>query len=161
LPVLTVTVCTSSGHWRELAVDVRFDPAKHIQNIFTKSEVKLLSNDGSVLQDIVGTAGVAEMMAPDVEVGVDRIVMQSGAEFELHTHPGAHILFVLSSRGFIHVDGIDYEMAEGDTVYVPANYAHGVKTNPAVPAPLELLAFGVPHLPISSPERMTLVSGDD
>ncbi|MEO3871119.1 cupin domain-containing protein [Nonomuraea sp. B12E4] len=137
--------------------EVLFDPGKHIRNVFTRPECFLHSSDGTVLEGIRGTSGAAEIIGPGISVGADRIKMESGAEFELHTHPGAHILYVLSSRGYIHVDGVDYEMAAGDTVYVPADYPHGVKTDPAVDQPLELLAFGVPHMPIDSTKRMTVV----
>jgi quercetin dioxygenase-like cupin family protein len=67
-------------------------------------------------------------------------------------------LYVLASRGFIHIDGTDYLMTQGDSVYVPANYPHGVKTDPTVEQPLEILAFGVPHAPLDSRHRMTLVT---
>lgn len=136
---------------------VRFDPDTHIRNVFTGPESLLYDSDGVVLKGIRGTAGAAELIERGMEVGADRITMESGAEFELHTHPGAHILYVLSSRGYIHVDGIDYEMVAGDTVYVPADYAHGVKTNHTVREPLELLSFGVPHMPLDSTRRMTVV----
>lgn len=134
-----------------------FDPNKHIQNIAKEPDAKLLSSDGSVLSGIMGVAGAAEIIENDWEIGVDRLKMESGSAFELHTHPGAHILYVLKSRGFIHIDGVDYELGQGDTVYVPADYAHGIKTNTNVRTPFELLAFGVPHMPISSQNRMTLV----
>jgi hypothetical protein len=41
---------------------------------------------------------------------------------------------------------------------VPANFAHGVKTNPDVDDVLEILAFGVPHMPLDSTNRMRLVN---
>ena len=102
--------------------------------------------------------GAGEDACVGMRIGVDRIVLQPGSEFELHTHPGDHILYVLSSRGIIHVDGTDFVMRAGDTVYVPANYAHGVRTEPSVSDPLEILAFGVPHTPLDSPRRMTVVA---
>ena|SRR5437899_9173886 len=134
-----------------------FFPERHIRNVLTEPEVKLLSSDGSILQGIMGVAGATEIIDSGSEIGADRIIMQPGARFELHTHPGAHILYVLKSRGFIHVDGVDHVMAAGDTVFVPANFAHGVKTDASVAEPLEILAFGVPHMPVDSQERMTLV----
>ncbi|MEH1016320.1 cupin domain-containing protein [Micromonospora sp. CPCC 206060] len=136
----------------------RFDPNRHISNVLTGREVRLLSSDKSILPGIVGVPGCAELIGGVTEIGVDRIIMESGARFELHTHPGAHILYVMRSRGFIHIDGVDYEIGAGDTVFVPADYAHGVKTNTAVTEPFELLAFGVPHMPLESPDRMTLVT---
>lgn len=134
-----------------------FDPEKHIKAIGKTPDSKLLAPDGSILMGIMGVAGVAEVIDSGVEIGIDRLCMEQGSEFDLHTHPGAHILYVLKSRGFIHVDGIDYEIGEGDTIYVPAEYAHGVKTNPKVRVPFELLSFGVPHMPISSVDRMAFV----
>jgi quercetin dioxygenase-like cupin family protein len=137
--------------------DRRFDMSEHVQNVLTGPEVKLLTEDGSILPGITGVAGVADLIEAGLEIGADRLIMRPGSAFELHTHPGAHILYVLRNRGFIHVDGIDYQMVEGDTVYVPANFAHGVKTDPDVNGVLEILAFGVPHMPVDSRQRMTLV----
>jgi quercetin dioxygenase-like cupin family protein len=137
--------------------DRPFEMSEHIRNVFTEPEVKLLNEDGEVLSGITGVAGVADIIDSGMEIGADRLVMQPGAAFELHTHPGAHILYVLRNRGFIHVDGVDYEMVEGDTVYVPANFAHGVRTALDTDDVLEILAFGVPHMPVDSTERMTLV----
>jgi quercetin dioxygenase-like cupin family protein len=141
-----------------MALTTKFDPDTHIRSIAREPDAKLLSSDGSVLPGIMGVAGAAEVIENGMEIGVDRLKMESGARFDLHIHPGAHILYVLKSRGFIHIDGVDYEIGAGDTVYVPANYAHGVRTNPKVRDAFELLAFGVPHMPISSQDRMTLVS---
>ena len=138
-------------------MDTRFNPDKHIKNVYDSPEVKLLNSRGEIIPGIMGTVGAGELIEKGVAIGADRIVMESGSLFELHTHPGAHILFVLGSRGYIHIDGVDYEMGQGDTVFVPANYAHGVKTNLHVPEPLEILAFGVPHMPLESADRMMLV----
>ncbi|SDG59584.1 Cupin domain-containing protein [Lentzea fradiae] len=142
-----------------LRTDVRFDPEVHIRGIQDEPFVQLVDHHGRPLEGIKGVAGVAEEIGLGVPIGADRLVMQPGTAFELHTHPGAHILYVLSSRGFIHIDGVDYEMKAGDTVFVPADYAHGVKTNAKVSEPLQILAFGVPHMPLESKERMTLVEG--
>ncbi|MEU9123221.1 cupin domain-containing protein [Streptomyces sp. NPDC048506] len=139
-------------------MEVKFDPDRHIRNIYREPTVALLSPYGEVLRGIRGTPGVTEELPAAPEIGVDRIVMQPGSAFELHTHPGAHILYVLRARGFIHVDGTDYEMAEGDTVYVPAHYPHGVRTHPEAEAPVEFLSFGIPHMPLDSPRRMSFVS---
>ncbi|MFI1838974.1 cupin domain-containing protein [Streptomyces olivaceoviridis] len=135
-----------------------FDATRHIQNILTNSTLKMLEPDGTPLNGIEGVPGVSEIIDSGIEIGADRIIMQPGSAFELHTHPGAHILYVMRAAGFIHVDGVDYEMTEGDTVYVPARFAHGVKTNPEVDEAFEILSFGVPHLPIDSSERMSVVT---
>ncbi|MCC3769584.1 cupin domain-containing protein [Streptomyces sp. UNOC14_S4] len=135
----------------------RFDPEKHIRHLGAEPVIGLLDPRGRVLPGISGTAGVAERIAAGAEIGIDRIMMKPGSAFALHTHPGAHILYVLRARGIIHVDGTDYAMAEGDTVYVPAHYAHGVRTLGDSRTPLEFLAFGVPHMPLDSSRRMSFV----
>lgn len=135
----------------------QFQPDRHIRNVSYGPKVKLLDSRSQVLQGILGVVGTVERLHDQTSIGADRIIMEPGSKFELHTHPGAHILYVMSSRGFIHIDGVDYEMAEGDTVYVPADYAHGVKAEIDPDRPLEILSFGVPHMPLESAERMTLV----
>jgi quercetin dioxygenase-like cupin family protein len=159
MSLLTLSPALSKG--TEMENSTVFDPNSYIKNIGAEPDAKLLSDDGSVLPGIMGLAGAAEVIENGWEIGIDRLKMESGSAFELHTHPGAHILYVLKSRGFIRVDGVDYELGEGDTVYVPASYVHGIKTNPLVSEPFELLAFGVPHMPISSRDRMTLVDEDE
>jgi quercetin dioxygenase-like cupin family protein len=138
-------------------MDTIFNPDHHIRNVFRDPEVKLVDSRHQVIPGILGVVGAGAMIENGMSIGADRIIMESGSQFELHTHPGAHILYVVRSRGYIHIDGVDYEMGDGDTVFVPANYAHGVKTNLSVAEPLEILAFGVPHMPLESAERMTLV----
>jgi quercetin dioxygenase-like cupin family protein len=141
----------------DLRTSVRFDPELHIQSVADGPHLELVDHQGNPLPGIVGVPGACETIHLGVEIGVDRLIMKSGSAFELHTHPGAHVLYVLASRGYIHIDGVDYEMKVGDTVYVPADYAHGVKTDSRVDEPLEILAFGVPHMPVESKDRMTLV----
>ncbi|MEU9044417.1 MULTISPECIES: cupin domain-containing protein [unclassified Kitasatospora] len=140
---------------------VNFDPTRHIRNVLTEASTVLTQSDGTVLEGISGRPGAGEEALAGMRIGVDRIVLEPGSEFELHTHEGDHILYVLASEGFIHVDGTDFRMRAGDTVYVPAKYPHGVKTDPAMEQPLEILAFGVPHAPLDSPHRMTLVGNNE
>jgi len=138
-----------------------FDPELHILNVLAEANTSLLQSDGTRLPGIMGRSGAGERVSTGMRIGVDRIVLDPGSEFELHTHEGDHILYVLASEGFIHVDGTDFRMCAGDTVYVPAHYPHGVKTDPQIDHPLEILAFGVPHTPLNSPHRMTMVDEED
>lgn len=92
--------------------------------------------------------------------GVDLIEMDPGSAFPLHVHPGDHILYVLddSVAGIVHVDGVDYVVRPGDSIFIPAEYPHGVKTFAHVPAPLRFLAVGVPHKHVSATDRMRIVT---
>jgi len=88
------------------------------------------------------------------------IEMQPGSAFPLHTHPGDHILYVLAGPGLVHVDGVDHRVNTGDTIFIPAEYPHGVRTIREAPA-LVFLAVGFPHKHVSAPDRMRLLNGKD
>ncbi len=133
----------------------QFNPLLHIVNLEGKLADGVNDGTGGVFSDIRGRSGVRAAMPNGVAIGVDLIEMAAGTAFEPHTHSGAHVLVVREGRGSIAIDGIDYPLREGDSVYVPADYAHGVSAGSD--SGMLFIAFGVPHLPISSPDRMTLV----
>jgi quercetin dioxygenase-like cupin family protein len=134
----------------------RFDKGKHVKNLLTGRKVSLVDSAGAILPGISGIEGAAELIGLGMEIGVDRLLMEPGAEFERHTHPGAHLLYVIKSHGFINVDEVDYDIAAGDSIFVPADYPHGIKTDPESCETFELLAFGVPHVNLQSKSRMIL-----
>lgn len=132
-----------------------FDRKKHIQNLLAEIEQEMFDDSGLCLKDITGVAGATAMLG-DVAIGVDRIIMRPGTAFPLHTHEGAHLLYVLRGRGGLHIDGQDYALGVGDSIYVPAEHPHGVR-GPMDDSTFEILAFGVPHHPVHSTTRMTVV----
>ncbi len=91
------------------------------------------------------------------EIGVDFIEMQPGSAFALHVHPGDHILYVVKGTGCVHIDGVDHRIKDGDTIFIPAEYPHGVKTVEDSKAPFQFLAFGHPHKHLDATDRMFLV----
>jgi quercetin dioxygenase-like cupin family protein len=135
----------------------RFDPNKHIQSLLGRDPVEMYDDNHQRLSDIRGVGGAGGVTADGVALGVDRIIMWPGSAFPLHTHEGHHLLYVLSGAGGLHVDGIDYVLTSGDSIYVPADYPHGV-IGPQEGAPLIILAFGIPHHPIESSTRMRVVA---
>lgn len=84
--------------------------------------------------------------------------MRPGTRFDLHEHPGGHILYVLSGEGGIIIDCTSYPLRVGDSVFIPAEYSHGVVAAESG-APLCFLAFGVPHRTLDSDDRMRLLNG--
>jgi quercetin dioxygenase-like cupin family protein len=126
-----------------------------IVNLDASPREDLSDGAGGRLDGVFGHAGVRDFLAGGDPIGVDKLVMQAGTAFGLHTHPGAHVLVVVEGRGVISFEGAEYEMRAGDTVFVPATYAHAVGA--AKDSGVSLLAFGVPHMPLSSDHRMTLV----
>lgn len=133
-----------------------FRPDEHIKNLLDAVERTMYDDAGVKLSDITGVAGASATILDGLNLGVDRIVMNPGTAFPLHIHEGAHLLYVLNGNGGLHIDGKDYVLRTGDSIYVPADYPHGVQ-GPLDDRPLEFLAFGAPHHPIDSHTRMTLV----
>jgi GTP cyclohydrolase II/quercetin dioxygenase-like cupin family protein len=128
----------------------------HIVNILASVPAAMFDDHGNVLKDIAGVGGTRAATADGTAIGVDRIVMSKGSAFPLHTHEGDHILFVLAGSGSLHVDGVDHPLERGDTVYVAAEHAHGVK-GPTDDQVLEILAFGIPHHHVDSTTRMKVL----
>lgn len=122
---------------------------------------KLFDEHGNELRGIRGRIGVYEMKVDGTEIGVDYIEMSPGSAFPLHTHDGDHILYGLSGRGMVHVDGTNHPIKPGDAVFIPAEYPHGLNVYPSASQPLVLLAFGHPHKKLEALDRMKLVTEEE
>ena len=132
----------------------------HIKNVLAGAWVRLHDEHGQVLRGIRGRMGAASMSMSDHEIGVDLIEMEPGSAFPLHTHPGDHILYILEGLGIIKVNEKQHIVREGDTVFIPAEHAHGVSTKAGENTIFRFLAFGHPHKHISAKDRMTIVEKD-
>lgn len=136
----------------------KFAAEEHIRHVLDGPWIELLTEAGTSLAGIHGRAGAAALSAEGVEIGADLIEMQPDSMFPLHTHPGEHILYIIKGEGLVHVDGVDHRVRMGDTIFIPAEYAHGVRTVPMAVTPLVLLAVGYPHKHLGSHDRMHIVS---
>jgi quercetin dioxygenase-like cupin family protein len=135
----------------------KFVKSEHLKNVLAGDWVSLVNEWGETLPGIRGRAGAILQTEEGVEFGADLIEMQPGSAFALHTHPGNHILYIIKGSGMVHCDGVDYHVRKGDTIAIPAEYPHGVKTYTSAPGPLIFLAVGHPHKAIDSRDRMKLV----
>jgi quercetin dioxygenase-like cupin family protein len=134
-----------------------FSSSDHLKNVLEGQWVSLYDEEGRELPGIRGRTGAASMTVSGYEIGVDLIEMQPGAAFGLHVHPGDHILFVVKGAGCVHIDGINHRIREGDTIFIPAEYPHGVKTVEDCKSQFQFLAFGHPHKHLEATDRMHLV----
>jgi quercetin dioxygenase-like cupin family protein len=134
-----------------------FCQSDHIKNVCDGVWVTLQDENGNELRGIRGRIGAASVSLTGHEIGVDLIEMQPGSAFPLHVHPGDHILFVLKGVGCVSIDSVDHTVKDGDTIFIPAEYPHGVKTIPEYEFPFTFLAFGHPHKHLSAPDRMRIV----
>lgn len=135
----------------------RFVEGEHLKNIMQGAWLDLYDEQGVALKGIRGRIGAASVTHSGHEIGVDLIEMQPGSAFPLHVHPGDHILYIERGPGIVHIDGRDVRVDSGDTVFIPAEKPHGVKTYPNVAQPLRFLAFGHPHKHLQATDRMHLV----
>jgi quercetin dioxygenase-like cupin family protein len=137
-----------------------FCKEEHLRNVLEGQWTDLFNEHGQKLEGIRGRIGAYSMTCSGHEVGVDLIEMQPGSAFPLHVHPGDHILYVVEGMGCVHIDGVDHKVTAGDTIFIPAEYPHGVKTLASYPSRFVFLAFGHPHKHLDALDRMILVKGD-
>jgi mannose-6-phosphate isomerase-like protein (cupin superfamily) len=133
-----------------------FDPGLHLIDI-SKAEYKQVVDDFHVVvEGIEGVSGASARSSLGATMGLDKLILHAGSVFPLHTHEGDHLLYVRAGAGVIHIDGVDYQLTEGQTIFIPAVYPHGLR-GPASGDPLEVISFSIPHHPIDSSTRMTVV----
>lgn len=81
----------------------------------------------------------------------DLIRFPAGGRVADHTHPGDHILFVLSGTGWVDYDGTPHLLAPGDCYLIPGAVRHGIRGE----TELTLLAVANNHRDAVDPERLT------
>ena len=135
----------------------RFLPARHIRNLERGDWLSCFDEHGMRLLGIKGRAGAAAELSDGDELGSDLIEMAPEASFPLHTHEGAHILYILRGRGAVHIDNAIHRVGAGDTVFIPAEYPHAVSNFDRRAGTLVFLAVGFPHKPVDALDRMRLV----
>jgi quercetin dioxygenase-like cupin family protein len=127
-----------------------------VKNLLTGPWLNLRAPDGRVLEGIHGRRGAAGDLGAGAVMGADLIEMEPGNCFELHSHPGAHVLYVIGGQGSIEIDGQTYAIGEGDSIFVSADLAHGVACDLESGGPLRFVSIGFPHRDLATPDRMRL-----
>lgn len=109
-----------------------------------------------VLPGIRGQRGVQGFPLGEeanIPMGIDLLDMESGTQFPLHTHPGAHILFILEGQGTVTIGDHVYTTRPGDCFFIPGGLQHGV----GAPQHHQFLSIGFPHKSLEDPSRMDIV----
>lgn len=99
-----------------------------------------------------GTRGLPSGFDIHENIGIDLIEMLPGTAFPTHTHPGAHLIFVVKGKGTVTIHKQTYLTRPGDCYFVPADVPHAV----GAVEHHQILAIGFPHKPLSDPERMKI-----
>lgn len=104
-----------------------FTAEDHIVNVLHSHDwLPLYREDGEELVGIRGKAGAFGATIEGHEIGGDLIEMQPGSSFGTHVHPGDHLLYCIQGEGQVYIDGELRPWSKGDTVFIAAEYPHGV-----------------------------------
>ncbi len=134
-----------------------FQPDKHLRYFAEQPWEALHDEAGHVLAGIRGKSGASEVGSDGLQIGGDLIEMQPGSAFPLHTHEGDHILYAISGKGTVTIDGQPRHFEAGGTFYIKAEYPHNVGTYADATEPFVILAIGHPQKEVSALDRMHVV----
>lgn len=103
--------------------------------------------------EMYGTKATGAPLVSNGFLGVDMIRVPAGEGFAPHTHPGDHLLIVVSGESTITYDGRIYRACAGEVYMVEGAVPHavGAITDTAI------LAVGAPHRPVDAVDRQELV----
>ena len=60
-------------------------------------------------------------------LGVSELFENDGIELKLHRHAQSEAYFVLSGRGLVSIDQVEYALSPGDAVFIPGGTLHGAR----------------------------------
>ena len=90
------------------------------------------------------------------KLGADLIRFPPGGEVPLHTHPGSHLLFVVSGEGFVECDGEKTPIQAGDCYAIPGGSIHAIQAGPT--SELTMIAVGDDHRDAGSEGRLDVTA---
>ncbi len=88
-----------------------------------KSEVLILKNHVSYQEGQV----VSKTLAQNDAVSVTLFAFDKGEEISTHESGGDAFVTCLDGVGEITIDGVDYELSEGESIVMPAKHPHAVR----------------------------------
>lgn len=135
----------------------QFDPDEHLIDFDNAPWEPMYDDDFHLLQGIRGKTGATGIGFDGEEIGADLIELQPGASFPLHTHPGDHILYGVSGRGNVTIDGVARLIEPNCTIYIAGDHPHNVGTYRTDIEPFVLLAIGHPKKHVSAFDRMKVI----
>ena len=88
-----------------------------------KSEVLILKNQVSYQEGQV----VSKTLAQNDAVSVTLFAFDKGEEISTHESGGDAFVTCLDGVGEITIDGVNYELNEGESIVMPAKHPHSVR----------------------------------
>ena len=87
------------------------------------------------------------------------IELEPGLELGAHVHNCDEVIYFLEGKGIFRVEGKEYEVEPGDSIYVRPNAVHGPHTNTGTTTWRYLYIVGSPMRPATS-EDVYLPTGE-
>lgn len=112
-----------------------------------------LRPSGSLPVAMANSQGTALHLVGNGSFAADLIRFAPHKGVAMHTHPGAHILFVVSGRGLLTCGEDTFFLVPGVCYYVPSDVPHALS---ATDVELTLVSVANDHRPIDSPERLEI-----
>ncbi len=103
---------------------------------------------------MVGSQAVGLPLVKQDGFAADMLHFEAWQQTSLHTHPGDHILFVVTGCGWLDYDVQAYSLREGECYYVPGAVPHRIR---AADIGLNLLSVALQHQPVDSAARLEVL----
>jgi len=102
--------------------------------------------------NMVGSEALGTPLVKQTDFAADMLFFQANQSTCLHTHPGNHILYVVSGSGFLLFAEERHVLTQGDCYFVPGEVPHQVSASKL--SSMHLLSIADNHRPVWSEERL-------
>lgn len=85
--------------------------------------------------------------------GADLIRFPAGGCVPPHTHPGSHMLFVLSGQGWVDCGNQSFFLSAGECYLIPSNVIHGIRAA----TEFTLISVADNHRDVANEDRLNVV----
>jgi mannose-6-phosphate isomerase-like protein (cupin superfamily) len=71
--------------------------------------------------------GADGKLSDSLTMGVSELFEKDRVELKVHRHAQSEVYFILSGRGSVSIDQIEYALSPGDAVFIPGGALHGAR----------------------------------
>lgn len=103
---------------------------------------------------MVGSEAIGLPLVKSESFAADMLDFGSQQKTSLHTHPGSHILFVVSGHGWLDYTDQSHDLEPGTCYFVPGSIAHRIRSSNWG---LTLLSVSNDHRSVDSLERVSVL----
>lgn len=123
--------------------------------LFRLDQSRYLVPSGPLPQRMANSQGTGIPLVGRGSFAADLIRFAPGQGVGKHTHPGEHILIVVSGHGLLTCGDDFLSLVPGMIYHVPAGAPHALS---ATDAELTLISVANDHRPVDSPQRLEVLA---